>query len=867
MSLWQDIRFAVRLLVKNRWFTIVAATALALGIAVNTAVFTFVNAVLIRGLPFDDPDRIIAVGTTDTRNRQLGVSRLDFNDWRDSSKSFAALAIFLGSSMNVSDEGRAPEQFQGVYQSANLFQLIGVRPALGRDLRPEDDHPGAAPVALLGGGIWKNRYGSDPAVIGRTIKVNSVVVTVIGIMPPDFKFPFNTDIWIPLSVLPAEARDAKRGVRNFQAIGRLAPGVTLEQARAEFQNIGQRLSNDFPESNKDFKPQLVTFNERVTGPQITLIFLSLMGAVAFVLLIACANVANLLLSRAAHRSREIAVRVSLGAGRWRIIRQLLVESVLLSLFSGAIGLGLSIVGIRLFDAATTDVGKPYWMTFTLDPIVFGFLLLVCVGTGVLFGLAPAMHVSKTDVHEVLKEGGGRSGSGGMRARRWTGALIVVEIVLTLVLLAGAGFMMRSFLTLYTMEIGIDTSRLLTMQLALPLAKYPAAPSRERALYQQLEERLRRVSAIQNAGITTNMPTFGGFLRQLSVDGRPAPAGEKLPDVTMVSISPGYFDTLGVKLQRGRSFTDADGTPGHEAAIVNQRFVTMHFAGEDPLGRRIRLTDSSPQVQQPRPSGRDDRRDRSDRTPAQLPGSRSGSGGLPAVSRRSAAVHVAHRTWHRRSRAHHGARARRDACDRAGHAALPHPDDGSDAGAAALAVPNVWVDVRDVRRHCARLVGGRTVCGHGVLGDPANGGDWRPNGARGAAETGDVARDAPLADSTRGWRAARRRRRVRRRPPLEIAAGSDEHARSAHDRIDRPVDDRRLAGGLFLAGAAGDPARSGERPSVRVDDARDRSDHLPRAAQGHRRHQVGARLVLLHRRQDVRRRGSGAAALDCVQVHA
>jgi predicted permease len=600
MSLWQDIRFAVRLLVKNRWFTIVAATALALGIAVNTAVFTFVNAVLIRGLPFDDPDRIIAIGTTDTRNRQLGVSRLDFNDWRDASKSFSGLALFLGSSVNVSEEGRAPEQYQGVYQAANLFQLIGVRPALGRDFGPGDDHPSSAPVAVLGGGIWKNRYGSDPAIIGRTIKVNSIVATVIGIMPPDFKFPFNTEIWMPVSVLPTEARDAKRGVRNFQVIGRLAPGVTLQQARAELQNIGQRLSTEYQESNKDFRPQLVNFSERVTGPQITLIFLSLMGAVAFVLLIACANVANLLLSRAAHRSREIAVRVSLGAGRWRIIRQLLVESVLLSLLSGAIGLGLSVIGIRLFDAATADAGKPYWMTFTMDPIVFGFLLAVCVGTGVLFGLAPAMHISKTDVHEVLKEGGGRSGSGGMRARRWTGALIVVEVVLTLVLLAGAGFMMRSFMALYTMDLGIDTSRLLTMQVALPLAKYPQRETRT-ALYQQLEERLRTVGAVQSAAITTNIPTFGGFLRQLSVDGRPTPAGEKPPDVTMVSVSAGYFDTLGMKLVRGRTFTDTDGTPGHEAAIVNQRFVTMHFPGADPLGRRIRLTDSAPQVQQPLPA--------------------------------------------------------------------------------------------------------------------------------------------------------------------------------------------------------------------------------------------------------------------------
>src|SRR5206468_10276668 len=227
-----------------------------------------------------------------------------------------------------------------------------------------------------------------------------------------------------------------------------------------------------PTTNKDVRASVMTFNDRVTGPQIRLIFLSLMGAVAFVLLIACANVANLLLARAAQRSREIAVRVSLGASRWRIVRQLLVESVLLSLVSGVLGLALSLVGIRLFDMATADVGKPYWMTFTLDNIVFAFLAAICVGTGILFGLAPALHVSKTDVHEVLKEGGGRSGSGGMRARRWTSALIVVEVVLTLVLLAGAGFMMRSFLVLYRTDLGVDTAHLLTMRLTLPLSKYP-----------------------------------------------------------------------------------------------------------------------------------------------------------------------------------------------------------------------------------------------------------------------------------------------------------------------------------------------------------------------------------------------------------
>ena len=258
MNLLHDVRYALRLLIKDRWFTAVAATALALGIAVNTAVFTFVNAVLLRGLPFDDSDRIISLGTTDARNRQLGVSRLDFTDWREASRSFAGLALMQPASINISDEGRAPEQFQGSYQSANMFQVIGVGPIIGRDFLPEDDRPAAAPVVIISNGIWKNRYGSDPSVIGRSIKVNSVAATVIGVMAPDMKFPFNNDVWVAMSVLPAEVRDAKRDVRNFQAIGRLAPGVTLQQARAELQNITQRLVQEYPTTNKDVRASVMT---------------------------------------------------------------------------------------------------------------------------------------------------------------------------------------------------------------------------------------------------------------------------------------------------------------------------------------------------------------------------------------------------------------------------------------------------------------------------------------------------------------------------------------------------------------------------------------------------------------------------------
>ncbi|PYR15680.1 MAG: hypothetical protein DMF94_31270 [Acidobacteria bacterium] len=598
MSWLQDLRFAFRLLVKDRWFTGVAVIALALGIGVNATVFTFVNAVLIRGLPFDDPDRIMAVGTRDARNRDRGMSYPDFEDYRAANRTLSALAAYSGQTMNVSDEGRAPERFQGPYVSANAFRLIGQQPLLGRDFRPEEDRPGAAAVVILGNGVWKNRYGSDPSVVGRTIKVNDVPSTVIGVMPEGFKFPINADLWIPLVQMP-RLTEQKRDARNLEVFGRLADRVTLPQAQSEFTTIATRLAHDYPATNKDITARVMTFNDRVNGGQIRLIFLSLMGAVAFVLLIACANVANLLLARSATRSREMSVRVSLGASRWRIVRQLLVESVVLSIIGGLLGLALAFAGVRLFDAATQDVGKPYWIQFTMDGRVFGFFAAVCLGTGVVFGLAPALHVSKTDLNEVLKEGG-RSGSSGTRARRWTSVLIVAELALTLVLLAGAGLMIRSFLKVYSLDAGVETSHLLTMRLALPNQKYPTLEQR-RAFYDRVDKRLASIGGIQAATITTNMPLGGGTPRLLAIDGHQPADGEQPQTVTQVTIGARYFETLGLHILRGRAFDDLDGTPGHDSAIVNQRFASMHFAGADPIGRRIKLTPDGPALAGPPPA--------------------------------------------------------------------------------------------------------------------------------------------------------------------------------------------------------------------------------------------------------------------------
>ena len=585
MNLWQDVRFGARLLVKDRWFTLAAATALALGIGANAAVFTFVNAALLRGLPFHEPDRLMAVWTEDDRGRQQRASKPDYEDWRTESRAFSDLAGFAPFNMNVSDEGRAPERFQGAYVTGKLFGLIGQPPAIGRDFTPEDDQPGAERVTIISHRVWQNRYDSDPAVLGRTLKVNGRVVTIIGVMPTDMRFPFNADIWEPLvqGSDPSAPIVYPRDRRVLQVIGRLAEETSVEQARVELATIGQRLAQAYPATNENITPTLMPYSERASSGPIRLIFLALQGAVAFVLLIACANVASLLLARSAHRTQEISVRVALGASRWRVVRQLLVESVMLALIAG---FGLAVAGVRWFDAATQSVGRPYWIEFTMDGTVFAFMAAVCLATGIIFGLVPALHVSKTDVNAVLKEGA-RGGTGGLRVRRWTRALIVTEIALTIVLLAGAGFMMRSFLTLYRMDLGVDTSQLLIMRLTLPFTNYlELAPRTE--LYRQFEERLAGINEIEASTLTTNTPLRGGQVRPLAIDGRPTPVDEEPPEVTMLSVSDGYFDTLGVQLLQGRAFTTADGRPGQESAIVNRRFVAMHFADEDPLGRRIKM---------------------------------------------------------------------------------------------------------------------------------------------------------------------------------------------------------------------------------------------------------------------------------------
>jgi putative ABC transport system permease protein len=588
MDFLQDARYAVRRLLDARWFTLAAVTALAVGIGANTAGFTIVNAVMLRGLPFEDPDQIVAVWTDLEGGGQSGLSYPEIDDYRERSRAFTELVGMVGSDINVSDQGRPPERIPGAYVSAGFFQMLRQEPILGRAFTEADDEPGAEPVVLLGYSVWQNRYSGDRNVLGQTIRVNSLLATIVGVMPEGMRFANNTDLWIPKDNLPPESQVEDRGVRGRTVIGRLAPGVTMEQAREDLRAIGRSLAEEHPETTADVVPNVQDFNARNNGGEITTIFSMLMGAVVFVLLIACANVANLMLAKSADRAREIAVRVSLGATRGRIVRQLLVESLIIALMAGVVGLALGVGGVRWFDGVTQDpnIGKPYWMVFSLDPIVFVYVAAVCLGTAILFGLAPALQVSKTDVNDVLKEGT-RGGSGGVQSRRWAGAFVIGQVVLTLVLLSGAAFFTRSFASLYAMDTGFETEGLLTMQIYLPLTKYPQAPEQIEVLT-DLTDRLQGLAGTEASAITTSLPIVGGGQVGVELDGRVAEPEETPPSSSVVSVSEDYFTTLGLPILQGRGFNRADGEPGSETVIVNQRFVDVHLEGGDALGRTVRL---------------------------------------------------------------------------------------------------------------------------------------------------------------------------------------------------------------------------------------------------------------------------------------
>jgi putative ABC transport system permease protein len=586
----KDLRYALHIIAKDKWYSAVAVIALSLGIGLNATVFTLVNAVLIRGLPYQDSAQLYILGSQRQNGNLDGASFADVEDWRSQAKTFSAIGAWDNNRANISDDVSAPQSVDSTSITSNTFAILAIRPILGRDLSPADEKPGAEGVVLIGYKLWKTRYSQNPGVLGKTLRVDGKPATVVGVMPDAMEFPTRSEMWVPL-VLNGDQQ--KRSERFLNAFGRMRGEATRASAQTELNGIAQRLATAFPDTNKEHTAvRIQTFNERFNGDKIRVVFLAMMGAVGFVLLIACANVANLQLTRSVQRTREVAVRIALGATRWRVVRQFLIESVVLGVMGGAIGLGLAAIGVRLFDAAVADSGKPYWIQFTMDYMVFGFLAGICVLTGIVFGLAPALQVTRTNVNEVLKEGG-RGNAGSTRARWMTGTMVVLELALTLVLLVGAGLMVRSFLNLYTIDVGIDSRNLVSMRMGLPDTKYKKVEDR-RAFYDRLLPRMAAIPGVESVALTTSVPPFGAWRHGVDVEGRPVRKdGERAPDVNIVTITPEFFRTVGVQLRRGRGFSDSDGMPGGDTLIVTELFAAKLFPNEDPIGRRVRITPDPP----------------------------------------------------------------------------------------------------------------------------------------------------------------------------------------------------------------------------------------------------------------------------------
>jgi len=583
----QDVRYGLRMLAKNPAFTAIAVLALALGIGANSAIFSVVDAILLRPLPYKNPDQLVMIWEEATH---LGFPKdtppvANFIDWREQASVFTGMSATAERSFNLTGVGE-PERLDGRRVSANVFDVLGVRPIIGRTFVPEEDKPGTK-VVLLNESLWKRRFNSDPGVIGRAITLNNESYTVLGVMPHSVRLPtsgkWHDQVWVPIAFSSEEA--ANRGAHYLSVIARLKPNVTLEQARAEMKTIAARLAQQYPDFNARRGAVVNPLHEEIVGNMKAPLWI-LLGAVAFVLLIACANVANLLLARAAVRQKEIALRLALGADRLRLTKQLLVESMMLSLLGGAVGLGFAYAGLRVLtrfippDLANAD-------TIAIDGKVLLFTLLIALVTGLIFGLAPASQASHFNLNETLNEGGRDSGAG-VRGKRLRNALVMAEVAVSVVLLIGAGLLINSFAHLRSLDPGFRADHLLALQVDLSQVNYPDTARR----ITFLDEVVRRVQAlpgVRSVAVAGNLPfTYNGDSTIIAVEGIPDPPMDQWPDVIFRTLGSGYFSTMGIPLVRGRDFNDQDTLDTPRGVIISEKTAKYYWPNQDPIGKHLKL---------------------------------------------------------------------------------------------------------------------------------------------------------------------------------------------------------------------------------------------------------------------------------------
>jgi putative ABC transport system permease protein len=582
-NILRDMRYAVRQLVRTPGFTIVAILTLALGIGVTSAIFTVVNGVLLRPLPYPNPQSLVRVHELLQKFGRFSVAPATFLDWRQQNTVFERIAAFNSTGATMADKD-GPQRLAGGLVSWDAFELLGVSPALGRTFRADEDAPGKDDVVILSHGMWQRRFDGDPGILGRSVSFNGNPVTVIGVMPAGFSFVGESEFWRPLALNPA---NASRGGHFLGVIARLKPGVTVQQAGAEMQTISQRLALQYPAQSANESAEVIGLHENAVE-NVRPALLTLLAAVGVVILIACANVANLLLVRASVRGKEIAIRSALGAGRRRLVMQMLTESVILASAGGIIGVLLAYWTIRPIQ--TLSAGTiPRASTLSIDLNVLAFAAVLSLATGLLFGLAPAWQASRATIGSVLKEGGRASTSA---SGRWIrNGLLIAEVAMSIVLLVGATLLLRSFARLVNVDPGFKADSVLSFRVALPNSRYPEEHQRI-AFFDTLIERIEALPDVVAAGSIQTMPLRGDYLLSFTIKGRPTPKPNEEPSANHRAITPHYFNAMGIPLVRGRMFTAEDRQKSPMVAIVDQSFVDRHFRDEDPIGQHIDIGNGS-----------------------------------------------------------------------------------------------------------------------------------------------------------------------------------------------------------------------------------------------------------------------------------
>lgn len=586
MHLIRDLRFGLRTLGKSRGLTTVAVATFALGIGLTTTMYSIVHGAL-RNLPFEEPEELLHL---ERNHLERGIDSMevtlhDFRDWQRMQQSFEGLSGFYSGTANLADGSARPERHAAAFLSANAFELLGVEARLGRTFAADEEGPGAPSVVILGHDLWQNRYGGEESILGSTVRINAEPHTVIGVMPEGFEFPIRQDLWLPLT-LDADEIERGEGI-TLEVFGRLVDGASLDRAAAEMATIADQLAREHPETNQGISTVVKPYTEEFIGEEATSLLYTMFGAVLFVLLIACANVANLLLARAAGRSKEVALRSALGAGRGRVIGQMLTETVLLAAGGAVAGLGLTFLGVEIFNRSLPDVDTPFWIDIRVDPQVLVFATGLTLAAALLAGLVPAWRASGGNLHEVLKDDS--PGSSSLRMGRLSKALVVVEVTLSCALLVGAGLSTKSIVGLSGHDYGFDTERVLTARLGLFEADYPDTASRL-AFFEELERRLEAIPEVSRAAIATAPPVaWNGRQRFLRPGDDPSREADH-PLAQTAWVSPGFFETLEVAVE-GRGPERTDRTDSLPAVIVNRPFAERHFPGESPLGERIRLLEN------------------------------------------------------------------------------------------------------------------------------------------------------------------------------------------------------------------------------------------------------------------------------------